>query len=84
MATTAAGGAANVVDTPAAMVMLVAWVAVWPLASVTLTVKLEVPVAVGVPVRFPSALRLMPAGRLPLLTDQAYGLVPPVSVRVSP
>ena len=68
--TTAVGGAADVIDTPAAMVMLVAWVALWPLASVTLTVKLEVPVAVGVPLRFPPALRLMPAGRLPLLTDQ--------------
>ena len=71
MPTTAAGGAENVVDTPAEMVMLVAWVALWPLASVTLTVKLKVPVAVGVPVRFPLALRLMPDGRLPLLTDQA-------------
>ena len=65
------------------MVMLVAWVALCPLASVTLTVKLNVPVAVGVPVRFPSALRLMPAGRLPLLTDQVNGLVPPDSVSVS-
>src|SRR5579872_5504825 len=54
------------------MVRLVAWVAVWPLASVTLTVKLNVPLA----------LRLMPAGRLPLLTDQVYGAVPPDSVSV--
>ena len=82
MLTTAVGGAANVVDTPAATVMLVAWVALWPLASVTFTVKLEVPVAVGVPLRFPSGLRLRPAGRLPLLTDQVNGLVPPDSVRV--
>ena len=83
MPTTAAGGAANVVDTPALMVMLVAWVALCPLASVTLTVKLAVPVAVGVPVRFPLALRLIPAGRLPTLTDQVNGLVPPDSVSVS-
>ena len=76
MLTTAAGGAANVVDTPAATVMLVAWVALWPLASVTLTVKLKVPVAVGVPLRVPAGLRLMPAGRLPLLTDQVYGAGP--------
>ena len=56
--------------------------ALWPLASVTLTVKPEVPVAVGVPLRFPLGLRLMPAGRLPLLTDQVSGLVPPDAVRV--
>ena len=70
-------------DTPALMVMLVAWVALCPFASVTLTVKLNVPVAVGVPLRTPLGLRLMPAGRLPLLTDQAYGPVPPDTVSVS-
>jgi hypothetical protein len=43
-------------------------------------VKLDVPVAVGVPLSVPLALRLMPAGRLPLLTDQVNGLVPPVTV----
>src|SRR6185437_15974992 len=45
--TTAVGGAPDVMDTPAATVMLVAWVALWPLASVTLAVKEYVPVAVG-------------------------------------
>jgi hypothetical protein len=82
--TTAPGGAANVVETPADTVILVASVAVWLLASVTWTVKLDRPVAVGVPLRFPSALRLIPGGRLPLLTDQVNGAVPPDSVSVSP
>lgn len=40
-------------------------------ASVTVTVKLEVPVAVGVPEIAPvAAAREMPAGRLPVVTDQ--------------
>ena len=78
-----AGGAANVIDTPVATVTLVASVALWLVASVTSIVKAKVPVAVGVPVRVPSALRLMPAGRVPLLTDQVKGLVPPDSIRVS-
>ena len=82
--TSAAGGAGNVADTPADTVILVASVALWPLASVTLTVKANVPVTVGVPVSVPLAFRLIPAGGLPLLTDQVNGLVPPDSVRVSP
>jgi len=44
--------------------------------SVTLTVKPEVPAAVGVPeIVFPA--RLSPAGSDPLATDQVYGGVPP-------
>ena len=41
------------------------------LESVTCTVKLEVPAAVGVPVMAPvEALRLSPAGSEPLVSDQ--------------
>jgi hypothetical protein len=41
------------------------------LESVTVTVKLEVPVAVGVPVIAPlEALRLSPAGSEPLVSAQ--------------
>ena len=36
------------------------------LLSVTLTVKLKVPAAVGVPEICPAALRLRPAGKLPV------------------
>lgn len=48
----------------------------------TRTVKLEVPVAVGVPLRTPSADKLRPAGSVPEETDQLYGVVPPEAVSV--
>ena len=41
------------------------------------------PAAVGVPDRVPPALRVTPAGRLPLATDQVYGGVPLLAVSVS-
>ena len=47
--------------------------------SVTLTVKLEDPVAVGVPVTL-APTRLMPAGNAPLATDHVYGGDPPVAL----
>jgi hypothetical protein len=40
------------------------------LESVTVAVKLEVPVAVGLPEITPELLRLSPAGRLPPVTAQ--------------
>jgi hypothetical protein len=40
-------------------------------------VKLDVPVAVGVPSRSPEGLRFNPAGRLPEEIAQLYGVVPP-------
>jgi len=49
--------------------------------SVTLTVKLDDPVAVGVPVTLAPA-RLMPAGNAPLATDHVYGGDPPVALSV--
>jgi hypothetical protein len=39
-------------------------------ASVTVTEKLEVPFAVGVPVKFPPPLIVIPCGRLPEVTLQ--------------
>ena len=63
---------------------LVAVCAVGAVESVTRTVKLEVPVAVGVPESAPvEAFKLTPAGSDPELIDQAYGLVPPLAVRVA-
>jgi len=51
-------------------------------ASATVAVTLEVPVAVGVPETMPVvAPRLRPAGRLPAVMDQLYGVVPPVACR---
>jgi len=47
-------------------------------ASVALTLKLEVPAAVGVPEMVPPA-SVSPAGSDPLDTDHAYGELPPVA-----
>jgi hypothetical protein len=49
--------------------------------SVTLKVRLAVPTAVGVPEMVPvAAARLRPAGSVPLVRDQVYGVVPPVAL----
>ena len=58
------------VETGAATVMLSDLVAVVPRLSVTLTVKAEVPAAVGVPLMAPAPERVRPAGRVPLLMLQ--------------
>lgn len=48
--------------------------------SVTVTVKLKVPLAVGVPeIRPVPAARLRPVGRPPEVIDHRYGEVPPVA-----
>jgi hypothetical protein len=65
-----------------ATTMLSGCVAVPAFASLTCTVKLEVPAVVGVPVIAPAVLRLNPAGRAPTVVDQVYGVVPPVAVSV--
>jgi len=50
-------------------------------ASVTVTVKFEVPVAVGLPeIRPEAAFSVSPAGRLPEVTDHVYGVVPPLAL----
>jgi hypothetical protein len=69
-------GAATTIDADADLV----W-AGFP-ASVTVAVKLKVPLAVGVPEIWPVLVEsVRPAGRLPVLIDQAYGAVPPVASR---
>ena len=55
---------------------------VQPFASVAVTVKLEDPTAVGVPVRLPSPASVRPAGSEPLVTAKVYGLAPPEAVMV--
>jgi hypothetical protein len=51
-------------------------------ASVTVAVKLAVPLEVGVPAMTPVAgTRVIPAGRWPVVMDQVYGPVPPVALR---
>jgi hypothetical protein len=50
--------------------------------SLTRTVKVELPAAVGVPVIAPFGSRDNPAGRLPEVTFHVYGGVPPLAVSV--
>ncbi len=50
--------------------------------SVTVVVKLKVPLPVGVPEMTPVDDRLRPAGRLPEAIDQVYGEVPPLACRL--
>ena len=51
----------------AAMLIVMAWVAVWRVAeeSVTLTVKLNCPAELGVPLMIPEVLSDRPAGKAP-------------------
>jgi hypothetical protein len=52
--------------------------------SFTCTVKDAVPPAVGVPPIWPVALfSVSPAGRDPAVTDQLYGVVPPLAANVA-
>lgn len=50
--------------------------------SVTLAVKSKDPSAVGVPEINPPADKVNPDGRLPPVTAQLYGVVPPLADRV--
>jgi hypothetical protein len=50
--------------------------------SVTLTVKVDEPDAVGVPEIVPEADKVNPAGNDPELTLHVYGAVPPVAASV--
>jgi hypothetical protein len=69
------GAALTVIDS--------AFVAEAPTLSATFAVKLDVPVAVGVPVIAPLEATIdSPAGRLPEDIDQARGAVPPVAASV--
>jgi CxxC motif-containing protein len=73
-----------VIESDALTVRLNDFVAVNELTSVTRTVKLLVPVPVGVPeiapVLDPSPT---PAGKVPETMDQVYGVVPPVAASVA-
>jgi len=52
--------------------------------SVTVTVKVNVPAADGVPEITPvDEFKVNPAGRLPVVTDQVYGVTPPVAANVA-
>ncbi len=65
-------------------VMVSAWVAVSEAASVTRTVKLLVPVAVGVPEITPElGASDRPGGSVPEARDHVYGVVPPLALNVA-
>ena len=55
--------------------------AVAALAPVTVTVKAEVPAAVGVPATTPPEESVRPTGNAPDVTAQAYGGVPQQAAR---
>jgi hypothetical protein len=78
-----AGRLAVVIVTPPLIAIDSACVALAPTPSVTFTVKLDVPEAVGVPVTAPvEAVRERPAGSAPAEIDQVNAPVPPVAVIV--
>ena len=53
------------------------------LESVTLIVKVLIPVVTGVPEMTPvAALRLRPVGSEPVLTEKVYGCTPPLTAMV--
>lgn len=61
-------------------VMVQEFVAVLADASVTCTVKLNTPPALGVPVTAPVlGVRIRPCGRLPMI-EKVYGAIPPTAV----
>jgi hypothetical protein len=56
---------------------------VTPLAPVTVIVIVEVPAAVGVPLTSPVVESILkPAGKVPFVTANVFGEVPPVDVGV--
>ena len=72
------------IESAAEMTMLSGWVAVLPFASVTFTVKENVPEAEGVPEITPEeAVKVKPAGSEPLLMLHEYGVVPPLACSVA-
>jgi hypothetical protein len=50
--------------------------------SVAVTVKVDVPTIVGVPVMLPLDTSVNPVGKDPLVTANVYGPVPPVAANV--
>ena len=71
-------------EVPAETAILSGCVAVLLLASVTFTVKEDVPEVVGVPEIAPDeAVKVNPAGSEPLLMLHEYGVVPPVACSVA-
>ena len=77
-----ASGDGVVIARVGVMVSVSAWVVEAEAASLTRTVKLKVPEAVGVPLKAPGPLKVSPPGTVPAMTDHASVPVPPVAVMV--
>ena len=70
-------GKEGVVITGIAVMSILMALVVFPTEFVALTVKLNVPAVVGVPIIAPvDAFKLKPVGNEPLLIDQVIGVVP--------
>ena len=67
----------------AAIVMLRLLLAVAVDESVTWAVKVNVPLALGVPVMLPFVFSVRPPGSEPLVLDQEYGGAPPFALSVA-
>src|SRR5437879_3473905 len=78
-----AGSVPVVIDGSGTTVMLSVFDAVFPLASMILTVKLEGAVDVGVPENTPADDIEIPEGKLPDVSDQVYGPMPPLGASVA-
>ena len=65
------------VITGSAAITIVRGFVILPVVFVALTVRLDVPIAVEIPVMAPEvSFRLKPTGRLPLAIAQVIGVVP--------
>jgi hypothetical protein len=70
-------GRDSVVTVGISVMTILRFIVVFPAAFVAMTVKLNVPVSVGVPVIPPfDAFKLKPVGSVPLLMDQVIGVAP--------
>ncbi len=69
----------TIVKVPELTAMLSVWLAVScvEVESFTVTVNVDVPLEVGVPLMDPEELSVNPAGNPPEVTCQVYGAVPP-------
>src|SRR5712691_6506126 len=66
-----------------AILMVAPWVVYWLSASDALTVKFDVPAALGTPVTLPSAPSERPPGNAPLSRVHVYGEAPPLAPRLA-
>jgi len=64
-------------------VIVMAWLAVTPVASATWKVTLALPAPVGIPLMAPPLLRVRPKGRVPEVIVHLNGEVPPKTAKAA-